>query len=56
MSNQPVSFDDFKVLACSKSEFYLKIKGTQLISNGKPILNKNEALNFSHTFSTLAVP
>ena len=43
MCNQPVSFDDFKVLASSNSEFYLKIKESLLISRDQPILNKNEA-------------
>ena len=41
--DQPVSFDDFKVLASSNSEFYLKIKESLLISRGQPVLNKNEA-------------
>ena len=43
MSDQPVSFDDFKVLASSNSEFHLKIKESLLISRDQPILNKNEA-------------
>ena len=43
MSDQPVSFDDFKVLAPSNSEFHLKIKESFLISRVQPILNKNEA-------------
>ena len=42
MCNQPVSFDDFKVLASSNSEFHLKIKESLLISRDQPILNKNE--------------
>ena len=43
MCDQPVSLDDFKVLACSNSEFHLEIKGSLLISHDQPILNKNEA-------------
>ena len=43
MCDQPVSFDDFKVLASSKSEFHLKIKESLLISCDQPILNRNEA-------------
>ena len=39
MCDQPVSFDDFKVLASSNSEFHLKIKE----SRDQPILNRNEA-------------
>ena len=42
MCNQPVSFDGFKVLASSNSEFHLKIKESLLISRDQPILNKNE--------------
>ena len=38
-----VSFDDFKVLHCSSSEFHLKIKASLLIPRDKPNLNKNEA-------------
>ena len=38
MSDQPVSFDDFKVLASSNSEFHLKIKESL-----KESLNRNEA-------------
>ena len=41
--NQPVSFDDFKVLAFNNSKFHLKIKESLLISRDQPILNKNEA-------------
>ena len=41
--NQLVSFDDFKVLASSNSEFRLKIKESLLISRDQPVLNKNEA-------------
>ena len=40
--NQPVSFDDFKVLASSNSEFHLKMKESLLTSRDQPILNKNE--------------
>ena len=43
MCNQPVSFDHFKVLASSNSEFNLKIKESLLILSDQPILNKNEA-------------
>ena len=43
MCDQPVTFDDFKVFACSNSEFHLKIKESLLISHDQPILNKNEA-------------
>ena len=41
--DQPVSFDDFKVLASSKSEFHLKIKEVLLISHDQPVLNQTEA-------------
>ena len=43
MCDQPVSFDDFKVLASSNSEFHLKIKESLLISRDQPILNRNES-------------
>ena len=43
MYDQLVLFDDFKVLASSKSEFNLKIKESVLILCDQPILNKNEA-------------
>ena len=43
MCDQLVSFDDFKVLASSNSEFHLKIKESLLISCDQSILNKNEA-------------
>ena len=43
MCDQPVSFDDFKVLASSNSKFHLKIKESLLISRDQFILNKNEA-------------
>ena len=43
MCDQPVSFDDFKVLASSNSNFHLKIKESLLISRDQPILNRNEA-------------
>ena len=39
--DQPVSFDDFKVLASSK--FHLKIKESLLISRDQSILNRIEA-------------
>ena len=41
--DQPVSSNDFKVLASSNSEFHLKIKESLLISRDQPVLNKNEA-------------
>ena len=41
--DQPVSFDDFKVLASIKSEFHLKIKEDLLISRDQSVLNKTEA-------------
>ena len=41
--DQLVSFDHFKVLATSNSEFHLKIKESPLILRDQPILNKNEA-------------
>ena len=41
--DQPVSFDDFEVLASSNSEFHLKIMESLLISPDQRILNKNEA-------------
>ena len=43
MCNHEVSFEDFKVFACSNSEFHLKIKERLLISRDQPILNKDEA-------------
>ena len=47
---QPVSFDDFKVLASSNSEFHLKIKESLLILHDQPVLNKNEASLPLHLF------
>ena len=41
--DQLVSFDDFKVLTSTNSEFHLKIKESLLISRDQPVLNKNEA-------------
>ena len=41
--DQPISFDDFKVLASGNFEFHLKIKESLSISRDQPILNKNEA-------------
>ena len=41
--DQPVSFDNFKMLASSNSEFHLQIKESLLISRNQPVLNKNEA-------------
>ena len=37
-----VSVEDFKILASSNSEFYLKIKESILISRDKPELYRNE--------------
>ena len=48
--DQPVSFDDYKVLASSNSEFHLKIKESLLISCSQPVLNKNEAFLLLHLF------
>ena len=48
--DQPVSFDNFKVLASSNSEFHLKVKGSLLISHDQPVLNKNEASLPLHLF------
>ena len=59
MCDQPVSFDNFKVLACSNSEFHLKIKESLLISRDEPILNRNEAslpiylFNYLHKYFTV---
>ena len=47
--DQSVSFDGFKVLASSNSEFHLKIKESFLISRDQPVLNKNE-VSFAITF------
>ena len=41
--DQPVSFDDLKMLASSNSEFHLKVKESLLISRDQPVLNKNES-------------
>ena len=43
MCDQPVPFDDFKVLTSSNSEFHLKIKESLLISRDQTIFNINEA-------------
>ena len=43
MCDQPISFENFKVLASSNSEFYLKINESLLMSRDHPISNKNEA-------------
>ena len=48
--DQPVSSDDFKVLASCNSEFHLKIKEILLISRDQPVLNKNEASLPLHLF------
>ena len=44
MYDQLVSFDDFKVLAYSNSEFHLKIKKGFLTSRNQTILNKMKHL------------
>ena len=44
MCDQPVSFDNFKVLAPSNSEFHLKIKESLLISRDQPSLNRMKHL------------
>ena len=41
--DQPVSFNNFRALASSNSEFYLKIKESLLILRDETVLNKNEA-------------
>ena len=51
--DQPVSFDDFKVLASSNSKFHLKTKESLLISRDQPILNKNDASFPLHLFDYL---
>ena len=48
--NQPISFDNFKVLAPSNSEFRLKTKESLLISRDQPVLNKNEMSLSLHLF------
>ena len=48
--DQPVSFDDFKVLTSSNSEFHLKIKESLLISRDQAVLNKNEPSLPLHLF------
>ena len=48
--DQLVSFDHFKVLATSNSEFHLKIKDSLLILRDQPISNKNEAASSLHLF------
>ena len=48
--DQPVSFDDFKELASSNSEFHLKIRESLIISRDQPVLNKNEASLPLHLF------
>ena len=50
MCDQLVSFDDFKVLALSNSDFHLKNKESPLISLDQPILNKNEAYLLLYLF------
>ena len=51
--DQPVSFDNFKVLASSNSEFHLKIKESLLILRDQPILNKNKGSLPLHLFDQL---
>ena len=53
MCDQPVSFDKFKMLASSNSDFYSKIKEGLLISRDQPIFNKNEASLSLHLFDSL---
>ena len=48
--DQPVPFDDFKVLHSSNSEFHLKIKESLLISRDQLVLNKNESSLPLHLF------
>ena len=48
--DQLVSFDDFKLLTSSNSEFHLKIKESLLILCDQPVLNKNEASLSLHLF------
>ena len=43
MCDQPVSFDNLKMLASINSEFHLKIKESLLTLRDQPILSKNEA-------------
>ena len=50
--DQLISFDDFKVLASSNSEFHLKIKESLLISRDQPVLNK-QILHKLHKFFTV---
>ena len=51
--DQPVCFDDFKVLASSNSEFHLKMKESLLILRDRSALNKNEASLPLHLFDYL---
>ena len=51
--DQPVSFDNFKVLASRNSEFHLKIKESQLVLRDQSVLNKNEASLPVHSFDLL---
>ena len=48
ISDQLVSFDDFKVLASSNSEFHLKIKESLLMSRDQTVLNNIEASLLLH--------
>ena len=50
--DQPVSFDDFKVLAYSNSVFHLKIRESLLILPDQPVLNKMKHL-CHYTFVSL---
>ena len=47
---QPVSFEDFKVLVSSNSEYHLKIKESLFISRDQLVLNKTEASLPLHLF------
>ena len=49
--NQPVSFDDFEVLASSNSEFHLKIRESLLILRDQPVLDKSETSLPLHLFA-----
>ena len=51
--DQPVSFDNFKVLASRNSEFHLKIKESLLVLCDQPVLNKTEASLPVHLFDLL---
>ena len=48
--NHAVSFDFFRILASSNSEFHLNIKESLLISGDKPELNRNEKSSLLYLF------